>query len=258
MHSFCHYERKEQQPLQLWLESFIGTWPELPDSELKGSTQWLSNIHTAGIEKLLNELTPFCCRIPFREMSFNPWEVVGLARKELLNASVLTWLLDPSESHGLGARPLNSLLMLLNTSATDAFPLSCLSWCRLNTEVLPSGDQRNRVDIEVDAEAFYLLIEVKIDAGCQKDQLLRYLQEAQCRSGNRPWKVLYLTPSGLLPANHISENANNIVPLSWRHLANHLIRSLRKELRMEGSERDQAGFLARQSVSHFLNHVRQF
>lgn len=258
MHSSRHCERHEEQALLLWLESFTKNWPELPDSLLKGSMQWLSAIHPKGIETLLNELAPICGRIPFREMSFNPWEVAGLARKELLNASVLTWILDPSGSHGLGARPLNSLLMLLNNNSTDSFPLSCRSWCRLNTEVLPSGDLRNRVDIEVDAEAFYLLIEVKIDAGCQKDQLLRYQLEAECRSGGRPWRVLYLTPSGRLPTDHILELAENTVSLSWRRLSNHLTRSIQNELRTDGSDRDLVGCMARKSVSHFLNHVRQF
>lgn len=55
----------------------------------------------------------------------------------------------------------------------------------------PCGNNINRVDIEINADNFYLLIEVKIDAREQDSQISRYCFDAKNRAISRPWGVIF-------------------------------------------------------------------
>ena len=55
----------------------------------------------------------------------------------------------------------------------------------MRKESNPDGYIRNRVDIEIESNDFYLIIEVKIDANESIEQLKKYGDLAKSRAGDR-------------------------------------------------------------------------
>lgn len=149
--------------------------------------------------------------------NFDPWEVASLGRDEVRNSSVLAWLLNPRGSHGFGDALLQHLLNHL-AQQHSGFPTATGPYCHVRTEQTPNGERSERVDLEIDAAAFYLLIEVKIGAPEGPEQLNRYGAVAQAIAGRRPWAILYLTP-GKTGYKTGSSFPTHIHPLSWRKLA---------------------------------------
>ncbi len=155
---------------------------------------------------------------------FDPWEIAGLESKETRNASVLAWLLNPRGSHGLGLAAMNGLLTVVTRHFQSffhsAFPEEPGQFCRVRTEINPNGEIADRVDVEIDAKNFYLIVEVKIGAPEQSGQLERYCRQAEERAGSRPWAVVFLTPRGKEPVSAGRyADSGRIVTLSWRELA---------------------------------------
>ena len=149
--------------------------------------------------------------------NFNPWEVVKLGRDEVRNSHVLAWLINPMGSHGYADGLLRSLLEHLREK-NQAFRLNPKDRCHVRTEKNPNGEQSERVDIEVDATSFYLLIEVKIGAPEGVEQLNRYAAIAKTVAGQRPWAIIYLTPKGKI-AKTGGFYSEYIVPMSWKEIA---------------------------------------
>ncbi|MCJ2182181.1 PD-(D/E)XK nuclease family protein [Novosphingobium sp. 1949] len=148
----------------------------------------------------------------------DPWAAAALRRDEVRNASVLRWFLDPRGNHGCGDAILKNLLARVATKLTDSFPEIPSPGCLVSVEQCPDGDRANRVDIQVDDTAFFLVIEVKIDAPDQNRQLERYCAIAAARTGGaRPWAVVYLTAGGR-PAATAGHLVNRVVALSWSQL----------------------------------------
>ncbi|WP_417321265.1 PD-(D/E)XK nuclease family protein [Emcibacter sp.] len=176
----------------------------------------------------------------------NPWSIAGLRRDEVRNAAVLKWFLDPRGGHGLHAGLLNSLL----TNIPD-FPLEPSSYCRLAVEDCPDGSRDSRVDIRIDDPGnFFLIIEVKIDAGEQIDQLQRYCQIAEaCARDGRPWKVIYLTCTGAVPKT-AGIYFDDVVPYSWSKIASHLWDAAKKP--KNGHE------ISRFLAKTFAKHISRF
>lgn len=248
----------EDPTLSLWLRGFLREWPENSIAHPDSPAEDLTHLQPVMLEKLLDDLGILACDINLCEMAFNPWVVAGLERKELPNASALTWLLDPSGSHGLGSKPLKALLSLLIDCGADTFPLDYQAWCGIAKEILPTGNQQNRVDIEIDADTFYLLIEVKINAGEQQDQLQRYQHEAISRAGKRPWAILFLTPQGRPPSSGDCDLTQHLLSLSWHRLASHLACALRADLRAGIESTIPMRQMACGAVNQYLDHIRQF
>ncbi|HHQ6617133.1 TPA: PD-(D/E)XK nuclease family protein [Serratia fonticola] len=248
----------EDPTLSLWLRGFLREWPENSIAHPDSPAEDLTHLQPVMLEKLLDDLGTLACDINLCEMAFNPWVVAGLERKELPNASVLTWLLDPSGSHGLGSKPLKALLSLLIDCGADTFPLDYQAWCGIAKEIIPTGNQQNRVDIEIDADTFYLLIEVKINAGEQQDQLQRYQHEAISRAGKRPWAILFLTPQGRPPSSGDCDLTRHLLSLSWHQLASHLACALRVDLRAGIASTIPMRQMACGAVNQYLDHTRQF
>ncbi len=174
----------------------------------------------------------------------DPWSAAALRRDEVRNASVLRWFLDPRGDHGCGGAILKNLLRRVATKLADSFPERPSPGCSVSVEQSPDGDRASRVDIQVDDTAFFLVIEVKIDAHEQDRQLERYCAIAAARTGGaRPWAVVYLTVGGR-PATTAGDLIDRVVAVSWSQVA--------------ASLRDAARFLApipRFLATSFANHV---
>ena len=156
--------------------------------------------------------------------NFDPWEVAGLGRDEVRNTSVLAWLLNPRGSHGMGSAVLTGLLSYINRQNSH-FSDSEGNFCNVRTETCPNGDLSDRLDIEIDAENFYLIIEVKIGAIEGNEQLIRYARLAQTQKGQRPWAIIYLTPTGKI-AKTAGEYMEKIINLSWSEMAKFIEKSI--------------------------------
>lgn len=185
---------------------------------------------------------------------FDPWEVIKLGRKEVLNTAILAWMLNPRGSHGFGALALMALLGNVQTSKGEAFPADPGRYCHVRAESSPGGDSAQRVDIEIDAENVYLLIEAKIDAPEQHDQLARYCREAESRAGARPWAVIFLTSDGRPP---LTGGEYRISCLSWQALAEFIEPTLRRHFRQQKVQ-SATRSAAELSVLRFLSHIRRF
>lgn len=179
----------------------------------------------------------------------DPWQVAGLKRDEVRNSRVLSWLLNPRGSHGLGDR---LLVALLKEIKLPLFPTTVSNNCRVKEEQCPDGNQGNRVDIEIDDANFYLIIEVKIDAYEQEEQLQRYAKLAQRRANHRPWGIVYITPSGK-QSTTAGEYINEVTSISWRQLASILSDALPKR-----QDTEPHAMVTTLLANSFFRHIRQF
>ena len=249
----------EQSPpsLAAWLPHFFAQWPRQGLSTQARESPAVT-VETHQLSAFFTDIAQPLAALRHGTFTFDPWEVAKLGRNEVRNSAVLAWLLDPHGNHGFGDLPLKALLSAVRECGKANFPQNVTRFCRVNVEKYPTGDATNRVDIEIDADNFFMLIEVKIDAYEQKDQILRYIGEAQKRAGEQPWAVVYLTPQGRVP---LSAGGEADVPcLSWRRLASVLTQALEPSRQQIFAAADPSP--ARQMAAHaafcFLDRMRQF
>ncbi|HCT3785150.1 MULTISPECIES: PD-(D/E)XK nuclease family protein [Morganellaceae] len=245
--------------LTTWLDNFFRQWPQ--DIEWSEEAKKPLNIDASQLTEFFSLLAEPLFAVQHPSLQFNPWEIAGLQRKEVPNTSVLAWLLNPYASHGFGKLPLQVLLRLIRSKNRHDIPADFNRFCHIETETNPVGDDTNRVDIEISADNFFLLIEVKIDAGEQDQQIARYCIDAKIRAANRPWAVIFLTPQGRRPLTGNPELTLESVPcLSWRQLAADLESSLllyHNQCIATGNispMQDMASY----AVFCFLEHIRTF
>ena len=181
--------------------------------------------------------------------NFNPWEVVKLGRDEVRNSHVLAWLVNPMGSHGYGAALLRSLLIHLKEK-NQIFPLLSEGYCHVRTEKNPNGEQSERVDIEVDAASFYLLIEVKIGAPEGVEQLNRYAAIAKTVAGQRPWAIIYLTPKKK-EATTGGCYSERIVNMSWKEIA----RMIEKIIAQTSKLQTKSWLAVNHATASFAKHI---
>lgn len=184
-------------------------------------------LETAALASLMNNL-----RMPFAALEgtgllANPWLAASLRRDEVRNAAVLRWFLDPNGDHGCGGVLLEYLLERAGCQLTYPFPIKPSVHCALSVEECPDGDRASRVDIQIDDPTFFMLVEVKIDAYEQPNQLDRYCDIAAARAGGmRPWTVVFLTRDGRAPTTAERHTAK-VLAMSWKELALGLRRVVR-------------------------------
>lgn len=242
-----------------WLPGFFKQWPKNIDWAREKNRPKI-NINTADLTQFFNQLSEPLKLVQHRALSFDPWEVAGLERKEVRNTAVLAWLLDPEGTHGFGRLPLQTLLQTIRHNRND-IPEDYHRYCRVQVETNPTGDCTNRVDIEIDADNFLLFIEVKIDANEQPEQIARYCKDAEHRAMSRPWTVVFLTPQGKESQTLGSKfKPENVPCLSWRQLATNLENPLQSHYNnLDSAEKSSP---SRQMAAHavfcFLNRIRTF
>lgn len=209
----------EQQDVSLTsqLDDFFRQWSQCVVTTLRPPK---INLRPEPLQAFFADLAQPMTALQHHAFSFDPWDVAGVGRNEMRNSTLLAWLLNPSGSHGFGMRPLAALLKAVAAWKREAFPEQTGRYCHVEVETSPTGDSSNRVDIEINAEKFFLLIEVKIGAAEQENQLARYCKEAQIRAGQRDWAVVFLTPQGREPSTRGDVFKREDVPcISWSRLA---------------------------------------
>ena len=246
--------------LAAWLPHFFAEWPrQAPDTQLREPLA--VTVDAQQLSAFFTEMEQPLAALRHGTFSFDPWGVAELGGNEVGSSAVLAWLLDPHGNHGFGSLPLKALLGAVRKCGREAFPENFTRYCRVNVEKYPTGDATNRVDIEVDADNFFMLIEVKIDAYEQKDQIRRYIGEAKKRAGEQPWAVVYLTPQGRVPLSAGEEADVTDVPcLSWRRLASVMTQALEPTRRQifAAPTASPARQMAAHAAFRFLDRMRQF
>lgn len=152
-----------------------------------------------------------------RGENFNIFSVLGLSRSEVrLHSSFLAELLNPNGNHGLGAKFLKAFVDDVRPKDVD-FPFDVNSAKpyveyhigEINEEYTEGG----RIDILIqDRNHHSIIIENKIDAGDQKNQLLRYYNFITKNKGltDNEFILLYLTPDGTQPTEYSLGKSNEV------------------------------------------------
>lgn len=165
-----------------------------------------------NIESLLNQvknITEHFDKIAEeRGEKFNVFDIIGLRNDEVkMHSKFLGNLLNPKGSHGMGNVFLNLFITLIN----NKFPLdhenkpiiTFNEFEEINQNIVErhvdfvSKDKREggRIDIILEDKSQILIIENKIYAGNQKNQLVRYTNAAKAIN-KKQYFVIYLTLDG--------------------------------------------------------------
>lgn len=130
---------------------------------------------------------------------YNVFNILGLSSNETrLHSAFLANLLDPHGSHGLKAKPLNAFLKIIGATHLDSSTASV----EIEKHVgLVTDSEGGRIDIFIsDKNRNSIIIENKIYAGDQRNQLLRYFNFA--KSSCKEFQILYLTLDGAAPSEY--------------------------------------------------------
>jgi hypothetical protein len=135
---------------------------------------------------------------------FNLFEALGAIRVEVRHSDFLSFLLNPSQNHGLGDIVVKRLLQRsLSRSSTPNLPITPIDLDTWDLDELIVLREWQNIDILLIDEQNHLavIIENKIDSGEHSEQLQRYWQIVNQHYPN--WKVvgLFLTPDGSQPSD---------------------------------------------------------
>lgn len=165
--------------------------------------------------------------------TINVWSIASVGADEVRNCKILAWLFEPKGSHGLGHYFFYYFINYLKTTkkslANDLPDMGKIEnkKYKVTTEVpYLSGDEEqtnNRLDIQVEWLDFFIILEVKINAGQTGNQIDRYIELGNNKNqGTKNWALLYLTRNGEEPTygkNDNSKNKKPIICLSWREIS---------------------------------------
>jgi hypothetical protein len=181
---------------------------------------------------------------------FNIFSVLGLETAEVRTHSrLIAELLDPKGSHGLAGAFLRLFL--------DQFGIKDFDIGNATVEVefyigpkceTANGPEGGRIDILISAGDRLLIIENKIYASDQKDQLLRYYNYARKR-GTMTW-LFYLTRDGDEPSSP-SDGYPQKMTLTCISYKTDMLKWL------EACKKEAVAFpLVRETISQYVNLIR--
>ena len=135
---------------------------------------------------------------------FNIFESLGLVRQEIRHSAFLRWLLDPTETHGLGDYWLRQFLSKVIKNGEEILG-NTLSLFDLDGWDLTQAEVRKEwrnIDILIFDEKnhFVCVIENKVDSGESGDQLKRYRQLVELEFVQYKKAYVFLTKFGDSPS----------------------------------------------------------
>ena len=135
---------------------------------------------------------------------FNIFEAIGMHRQEIRHSFFLKFLLDPTQSHGIGDIFLKRLLQKVLTEARGAsLPISLIDldvWDLDDTEVRREWNSIDILALNATNKSA-IIIENKVDSDEHSDQLNRYWSILEEHYPD--WHILglFLTPDGSPPSD---------------------------------------------------------
>jgi len=133
---------------------------------------------------------------------FNVFNTIGLRTEEVrLHSAFIAELLNPNGSHGLSHRFLQAFLELIETSDDYIDYRRCEQYNIVERVIGPvndKGTEGGRIDIIIEDGNHAIIIENKIYASDQRNQMLRYDNYAKKEFPNG-YKLIYLSLDGHEP-----------------------------------------------------------
>ena len=179
---------------------------------------------------------------------FNLFESLGLVRQEIRHSAFLRWLLDPTETHGLGDYWLRQFLKKVIKNGEEilgiTFSLFDLdSWDLTQAEV--RREWRN-IDILIldEKNQFVCAIENKVDSGESGDQLKRYRQLVELEFVQYKKAYVFLTKFGDSPSEA------SYIAFTYKDLVFVIENAL-------GRRESQINYEIKLFVQHYLDMVRR-
>jgi hypothetical protein len=178
---------------------------------------------------------------------FNLFEAIGAVRQELRHSDFLAFLMDPTQSHGLGdlfaTRLLQRALRSASSAASAVRPLDLELWSLAGLQI--HREWRN-IDVLLvdDTNRLVVLIENKIDSAEHSNQLGRYWSVVAAEYPGYRTVGLFLTPDGVPPSDE------RFIPIGYE-----IVCSLVEEIveRRASSVGAEVGML----LSHYAQMLRR-
>lgn len=179
---------------------------------------------------------------------FNLFESLGLVRQEIRHSSFIRWILDPSETHGLGDYWLRQFLRRAIKNA-EGSPNNAPSLFDLDDWDLGRAEIRkewHHIDLLIfdERNQFACVVENKVDSGESAGQLQRYRETVEREFAQYKRMYVFLTISGQAPSD------KEYVAMSYGHLASVIESALR---RRESQVNDEIKLF----LQHYVDMVRR-
>ena len=181
-------------------------------------------------------------------LTYNIFKIAGIGEREVIVCRVLADLLDPKGLHGRGNVYLKLFMDMVVRPLIEKTGNFDLSKAKVITEYTINEDRR--IDIVLDDGTIFIPIEVKINAGEQKNQLGDYADFSRRMNvipGFIP--VLFLTPDG---RNSQEASKDDYISISFgRHIISWLVKCLNLE------ETDRAATI-REILKQLIKAIKSF
>lgn len=170
----------------------------------------------------LDALTRFCVGNPqLDELTqliggFNLFEAAGLVRDEIKHSKFLSFLLNPNEAHGLGAKFLvgflQSAIESVDPQRLPVTPLELELWNLADTEVRVEW---SNIDVLLlnHTHRLAVIIENKVGTSEHSDQLSRYQAFVEHQFEGWTMLCLFLSPEGITPTDE------RYIPVTYESVA---------------------------------------
>lgn len=147
---------------------------------------------------------------------YNIFEILGIQDKEIRHSKMIADLLNPQGRHGLGIILLEQFLETIGFKF-DSNTMQLLDKTKIETERVTD---LGIIDIALCHPDFYIVIENKIYAGDQNEQLSRYSKTTY--NDKNPCKIVYLTLRGHAPSDQsiVDVAKEKIVTMSYLKTCN--------------------------------------
>ncbi len=144
---------------------------------------------------------------------FNMFKILGVNHYENTHSKILAEFLNPQGTHSSNSLFLELFIsLLINNNEESAFEFNA-NEANVTTEQSAS---EGRMDIVIESKGKAIIIENKIHAGDQWEQLKRYDTYAKETYGDGNYKLIYLTLYGSEPSEQSAKDVDECVLLSHR------------------------------------------
>lgn len=178
-------------------------------------------------------------------VDFNVFRIVGIDWKELAHSAFLANLLDPKGTHRLGKKFLQAFLDQIGRSEWGQL----CETAAVRTEQWTDKDGRLDIVIQNDSPPWSVVIENKILAAEQEDQIARYQSWLDSQGGGSGKLLLYLTLDGHEPTTKSNEIAIKVECISYQE---HILRWLETCIEL-ASEHP----FVRETLRQYANTIKQ-
>lgn len=174
---------------------------------------------------------------------FNMFEMLGVAHYEVTHSKIIAGFLDPQGSHGQKDLFLRLFLQTIETEGDISIDTT-------NAQVYTEYDTGNgRIDILIEDNTGYgIIIENKVYAGDQPEQLIRYNTFAKSEAKYEKYTIYYLTLDG----SEASDNSAKGVAYKFISYSEHIINWLQLCIHQCATMP-----LIRETLVQYLNHLKQ-